>query len=149
MTNTHALRFFEENNFVYTSNVRGTSPFIPQMGKESFKIIEMPTTLPTLDEVVGIAGTEMTSLGKFYLNALSEGLNILTVHTELEGNKWSRLLEMFIEKTLDRGFKYSRIIDIAVELKNNQNIPVCEVVYGQIEGRAGEVCLQQPLPEAE
>ncbi|MCX5812908.1 MAG: polysaccharide deacetylase family protein [Proteobacteria bacterium] len=142
MTNPHALRFFEENNFVYTSNVRGTSPFFPEMGRKSFGILEIPTTLPTLDEVVGIAGTEIISLGKFYLNALTEGLNILTVHTELEGKKWSRLLEMFIEETLELGYTYKRIIDIAVELKNNKNIPVCEAVYGQIEGRAGEVCLQ-------
>jgi len=143
MINSHALRFFEENNFVYTSNVRGTSPFFPEMGKESFGILEIPTTLPTLDEVVGIAGTEITSLYKFYLNSMSEGMNILTIHTELEGNKWSRLLEMFIEKTLELGFTYKRIIDIANELlKNNEKIPVCENIYGHIEGRAGEVCLQ-------
>jgi undecaprenyl phosphate-alpha-L-ara4FN deformylase len=148
MINPYALRFFEENKFLYTSNIRGTSPFFPKMGKESFGILEIPTTLPTLDEVVGVAGTETTSLGKFYLNALTKGLNILTVHTELEGNKWSHLLEMFIEKTLELGFTYKKIIDIAIELKNDKNIPVCEVVYGHIEGRAGEVSLQQTLPKA-
>jgi undecaprenyl phosphate-alpha-L-ara4FN deformylase len=149
MINSHALRFFEENNFVYTSNARGISPFFPEIGRESFEILEIPTTLPTLDEVVGVAGTEIKSLCEFYLNTLTEGLNILTVHTELEGKKWSCLLEMFIEKTLELGFTYKRIIDIAVELKNNKNIPVCEVAYGHIEGRAGEVCLQQALPETE
>jgi peptidoglycan/xylan/chitin deacetylase (PgdA/CDA1 family) len=147
MTNTHALRFFEENNFIYTSNVRGKSPFFPEMGKESFGILEIPTTLPTLDEVVGIVGTGIISLGNFYLNTLTGGLNILTIHTELEGKKWSHLLEMLIEKTLELGFTYKRIIDIAIELKNNKNSPVCETVYGHIEGRAGEVCLQQTLPK--
>lgn len=148
MTNTHALRFFEENNFIYTSNVRGTSPFFPEMGGESFRILEIPTTLPTLDEVVGIAGTEIASLCRFYLNSLTGYLNILTVHTELEGNKWSRLLETFIEKTLELGFAYKRIMDIAIELRNSKNVPVYETVYGHIEGRAGEVCLQKNLTKA-
>ncbi|MCX5806942.1 MAG: polysaccharide deacetylase family protein [Proteobacteria bacterium] len=149
MINPYVLKFFEENNFVYTSNARGTSPFFPEMDKKTFRILEIPTTLPTLDEVVGIAGTEINTLAKFYLNALTDGLNILTVHTELEGKKWSHLLEMFIKKTLELGFTYKRIIDIANELKNNKNIPACETVYGYIEGRAGEVCLQQALPIAE
>lgn len=144
MINTHSLRFFEENNFVYTSNARGVSPFYPEMGNESFRILEIPTTLPTLDEVVGIEGNEITSLSEFYLNTLTttSGLNILTIHTELEGNKWSALLEIFIKKSLELGFTYKRIIDIATELKNYDDIPVCKSVYGYTKGRTGEVSLQ-------
>jgi peptidoglycan/xylan/chitin deacetylase (PgdA/CDA1 family) len=144
MINTHSLRFFEENNFVYTSNARGVSPFYPEMGNESFRILEIPTTLPTLDEVVGIEGNEITSLSEFYLNTLTTtgGLNILTIHTELEGNKWSALLEIFIKKSLELGFTYKRIIDIATELKNYDDIPVCKSVYGYTKGRTGEVSLQ-------
>jgi undecaprenyl phosphate-alpha-L-ara4FN deformylase len=148
MINPYVLKFFEENNLVYTSNTRGITPFFPEMGKETFRILEIPTTLPTLDEVVGVAGTEITSLYEFYLNTLTGGTNILTVHTELEGKKWSHLLEIFIKRTLELGFTYKRIIDIANELKNNTNIPVCETVYGYIEGRAGEVCIQKALPGA-
>ncbi len=142
MINTHSLRFFEENNFVYTSNARGVSPFYPEMGNESFRILEIPTTLPTLDEVVGIEGNEITSLSEFYLNTLTGGLNILTIHTELEGNKWSAFLEIFIKKSLELGFTYKRIIDIATELKNYDDIPVCKSVYGYTKGRTGEVSLQ-------
>jgi hypothetical protein len=114
------------------------------MGNESFRILEIPTTLPTLDEVVGIEGNEITSLSEFYLNTLTttSGLNILTIHTELEGNKWSALLEIFIKKSLELGFTYKRIIDIATELKNYDDIPVCKSVYGYTKGRTGEVSLQ-------
>lgn len=142
MINKHALRFFEDNNFSYTSNVRGISPFFPKMDGESFSILEIPTTLPTLDETIGIAGTEIISLSNFYLNNLLDGLNILTIHTQLEGNKWSGFLEIFIKKTLDLGFTYNRIIDIATELKKDESTPSCKIIYGQIEGRTGEVCLQ-------
>ena len=142
MVNAHALRFFEENGFVYTSNSRGTSPFFPEMGKDRFGILEMPTTLPTLDEVVGVAGTEIGALNRFYINALTDGLNILTIHTELEGNRWTGLLEAFLIRTLEAGFAYKKMIDVAAELRENGSVPASKVAYGYVEGRAGEVTLQ-------
>lgn len=145
MINPYALCFFEENNFVYTSNTRGVSPFFPVMSDKSFKILEIPTTLPTLDEVVGVAGYDIETLVNLYMNSLKDGLNILTVHTELEGNKWSNFLEMFIKKTLKEGFTFKRIIDIANDLIDSENIPSYKSEYGQIEGRAGEVCLQTDI----
>jgi undecaprenyl phosphate-alpha-L-ara4FN deformylase len=149
MINAHALRFFEEKNFAYTSNTRGICPFFPKMGKDNFRTLEIPTTLPTLDEVVGIAGTEIGALGSFYLNALKDGLNILTIHTELEGNRWTGLLESFVNKTLESGFAYKRLIDVATEISNEKTIPVCNVIYGYVEGRAGEVCLQGSIGSQE
>jgi undecaprenyl phosphate-alpha-L-ara4FN deformylase len=142
MVNAHALRIFEEKGFAYTSNTRGRSPFFPEMERERFHILEIPTTLPTLDEVVGIAGTEIGVLNSFYFNALTDGLNILTIHTELEGNRWTDLLEAFVKKTLESGVTYKKLIDVATELGNDETVPVCNVSYGYVEGRAGEVSLQ-------
>ena len=145
MINAHALGYFEENGFVYTSNTRGTAPFLPEMGNGRFRILEIPTTLPTLDEVVGVAGTDVGALSSFYLNALTDGINILTIHTELEGNRWTGLLEAFLIKTLESGFTYKKLIDVATEIGNSgEAVPVCKVVYGYVEGRAGEVSIQVP-----
>lgn len=142
MINHHVLRAFQENGLVYSSDTRGTAPFYPEMGGEKFHILQIPTTLPTLDEVVGIAGTDVPTLVEYYLSTLTDGLNILTVHTELEGKHWTCFLERFVKKTLELGFTYKRLIDMATELRNNENIPTCEVIYGSVEGRAGEVCRQ-------
>ncbi len=142
MINAHALRFFEETGFVYTSNTRGRTPFLPELGMDRFSILEIPTTLPTLDEVVGVAGTEIGALNNFYLNALTDGLNILTIHTELEGNRWTGLLEAFLIRTLEMGFTYKKLIDVAVELRDGGSVPVCRIAYGYVEGRAGEVTIQ-------
>ena len=117
-------------------------PFYPEMGGERFAVLQIPTTLPTLDEVVGLAGTDIPTLTAYYLDSLTDGLNILTVHTELEGKHWIGFLEGFIRKTLERGFVYKRLIDIAGEYKLNPDVPVCHVEYGFVEGRAGEVCVQ-------
>ena len=142
MINPHVLRCFQEKGLAYSSDTRGRGPFYPQMGAEKFTVLQMPTTLPTLDEVVGVAGTDTTTLVKYYLDALTEGLNILTVHTELEGKHWIGFLEMVIEEALQRGFTFSRLIDIAAAYSEKPGVPLCTVEYGYVEGRAGEVCLQ-------
>jgi undecaprenyl phosphate-alpha-L-ara4FN deformylase len=143
VVNSHALRFFSERNLLFTSNARGRSPFLPRMGGEMFPVLEIPSTLPTLDEVVGVAGTEAASLSRFFLQSLSDGLNILTVHTELEGHRWTGFLELFLKEALNKGFTFRKLGDIAVDLKAGPSLPVCDVEYGLIDGRAGEVCLQQ------
>jgi peptidoglycan/xylan/chitin deacetylase (PgdA/CDA1 family) len=143
MINSHALSFFQDKGFLYTSDTRGESPFLPEMEGRQFDILQVPTTLPTLDEVVGIAGTEVPTLTRFYLDSLKEGLNILTVHTELEGNRWTAFLDGFVEKTLELGFTYKRLIDIASMYRNLSTIPRHKIIYGYVEGRAGEVSCQQ------
>jgi len=143
MINQHALKFFEDNGFVYTSNARGRSPFYPSLDGNVFNILELPSTLPTLDEVVGIAGTDMPSLTKFFFHALKDDLNIMTVHTELEGKHWTGFLDAFLRKSLEAGFTCKRLIDIAVEYKDMPTVKTCEIQYGSVEGRAGEVCVQK------
>ncbi|OPY78941.1 MAG: putative 4-deoxy-4-formamido-L-arabinose-phosphoundecaprenol deformylase ArnD [Syntrophorhabdus sp. PtaU1.Bin153] len=143
MTNQHALRFFRNNGFVYTSDTRGRSPFFPEMGGEAFDILQIPTTLPTLDEVVGIAGTDTGSLSRFFLSSLTDGLNILTVHTELEGQRWAGFLDTLVRISLERGYTFERLIDIASRCSNRDIVAQNRIVYGYVKGRAGEVSCQE------
>jgi len=146
MINAHALNFFQENGFVYSSDTRGEMPFFPVMDNRRFNIIQIPSTLPTLDEVVGIEGDDQETLSDYFTGSLKKGLNILTIHAELEGKRWGHLLDAFILKSLSRGFKFKRLIDIAQDLKVQGNLPVCKIYFGYIRGRAGEVsCHTAPL----
>ncbi len=144
MINVHALRFFKNNGFLYSSDTRGISPFLPVIGTSEINILQIPTTLPTLDEVVGLAGYEPHLLVKHFNNLLTKDLNIITVHTELEGKRWSGFLRDFIKVTIDQGFTYVRLVDIARKVIENGDIPRCKIFYGHIEGRAGEVSCQNP-----
>ncbi len=143
MINTHAIRYFDAKGLVYTSDTRGFYPFLPVLAGERFKTLQVPSTLPTLDETVGIAGTDQTALRDYFFSLLTGGLNILTVHTELEGKHWTGFLESFIQKTLEQGYTYSPLIDIATELRSRHETPSSEIVYGHVEGRAGEVSCQR------
>jgi len=144
MINAHALAFFEERGFVYTSDTRGRTPFYPMMGGRTFKTPEIPSTLPTLDEMVGLEGNEQTGLARFFARSLTDGLNIMSVHAELEGNRWTGFLASFLDQSLERGCRYERLIDIAASLRTGGDLPVCECLYGKVRGRAGEVTLQGP-----
>jgi undecaprenyl phosphate-alpha-L-ara4FN deformylase len=143
MINSHVLRCFQEKGLAYSSDTRkGTKLFYPDMGSEKFRVLQIPTTLPTLDEVIGSIGTDIQTLVEYYNNALADGLNILTIHAEIEGKHWIGFLEEFINKTINGGATYRRLIDIAEECAQNPDVPTCCIEYGFVEGRAGEVCVQ-------
>jgi peptidoglycan/xylan/chitin deacetylase (PgdA/CDA1 family) len=142
MINAHALAFFEEHGFAYSSDTRGETPFYPRLGGRTFNIMQLPSTLPTLDEMVGLEGSDQAGLARFFAASLTPGLNIISVHTELEGNKWTPFLAAFIEECLERGYSSKRLIDISMALKEKDRLPVCDCLYGTVRGRAGEVTLQ-------
>ena len=43
----------EELGFHYASDVRGVGPFVPVVGGNEVPVPQLPTTLPTLDELIG------------------------------------------------------------------------------------------------
>ncbi len=139
-----AVEYMERARFLYTSNVRGRFPFYPEIEGRQFALLEIPSTLPTLDEVVGRKGTEPKELAQYFLSRLGENLEILTVHTELEGRRWGLFLETFITGALERGYVFSRLSDIAQTVISERSARPGRIDFGEIEGRAGEVCLQTP-----
>lgn len=135
MVNAYALRFLRIT-VLYIRAMRGHSPFYPSFEGEEFHILELPSTLPTLDEVVGVAGTDRATLTRYFLDALKDGLNIMTVHTELEGNRWAGFLDGFLRETLKSGYTYNRLIEINL-LEECKALPVetCEMRFGYVDGR--------------
>lgn len=142
--NAHALDFFEKKGFVYSSDTRGEMPFFPVMENKRFSVIQIPSTLPTLDEVVGIEGNDPITLAAYFSGLLKDGLNIFTIHAELEGNRWIDFFELFIKKAIDKGFVFKRLIDIAYVLREKETLPFCEIFYSTIKGRAGDVSCHSP-----
>lgn len=144
VTNVHALKILRSYNFVYSSDTRGHMPFYPIMDGESVPLLQIPTTLPTLDEVIGIHGNDVSTLIGYYESILTDSLNIMTIHAEIEGKNWSEFLKIFIQKTLKQKYEYLTLIEIAESLQK-KDLPYMEVFYGQINGRAGDVCIQKRL----
>ena len=52
--NRHALRLTQRMGFTYSSDGRGKFPYLPVIDGEIIACPQLPTTLPTLDELLGV-----------------------------------------------------------------------------------------------
>jgi len=126
----------------YHSCTRGTGPYLPVAGERQFKTPEIPTTWPTLDEVYGREGVEPQALVGFYRAQVRPGLNVHTVHAELEGMAHRGVLERLLD-TLLPAVECVRLLDVARTLAAD-SLPRRRVAAGCVPGRAGTVAVEQP-----
>ncbi len=136
----NALSVLDEFNFNYCSNVRGKSPHYPALGAREFKTLEIPSTLPTMDEVFGANGINDDNVAAYYLEQLKEGLNVITVHAEMEGRGKLKQFEAIIKGALEKGYKIAPMQEVRALISE---APVCEIYGGYLEGRAGKVAVQR------
>ena len=107
-------------------------------------MLEIPTTLPTLDELVGFHRCTPPDFFDLVLNRLENGRpQVLTLHAELEGGPFLGDFASFLDRCRDRGVAFFRLADWARELdKHRQDLPVFPVYQGRLPGRAGTVSRQ-------
>jgi peptidoglycan/xylan/chitin deacetylase (PgdA/CDA1 family) len=58
IANERSLAVQDRLDLLYCSDVRGEFPFLPTIGDREFMTLQIPTTLPTLDELMGAAEDE-------------------------------------------------------------------------------------------
>ncbi len=134
-----SLALQDQMGLSYCSDCRGTAPFYPVMHGQRFSTLQIPTTLPTADELLGRDGLTPDDLPEYYLKQLKPGLNVLTIHTELEGgvirNSFSRLLELLQHNNIP-------CITLAEAREQIADAPACHLSMGMIAGRSLPVALQ-------
>ena len=143
--NSLSLGVEDDADLLYASDCRGTHPFFPRTGGTSFKTLQMPTTLPTLDELIGRPEYPETGIVDHYLSLLRPGTpNVLTIHAELEGMKHLSLFRGFLQQAKARSVRFALLRDLAQDLlKTPSSIPVCDLVSGTIDGRSGTLAVQR------
>jgi len=137
---SHSLAAIDAARLRYHSCTRGTAPYRPRAAGQAFHTVEIPTTWPTLDETYGVAGTDEHALTRHYLAQLRPGLNVHTVHAEVEGLRHMASFEALLDAVRERA-PCVRLIDVAERL-DAAALPVCDVVAAPIAGRAGTVATQ-------
>jgi peptidoglycan/xylan/chitin deacetylase (PgdA/CDA1 family) len=142
--NGFSLAAYDDAALLYASDSRGTRPFFPRAGNTVYRTLQIPTTLPTLDELLGRPEYPEDRIVGHYLSLLRSGTpNILTVHAELEGMKKLALFRTFLVELLARSVEVVKLDDLARDLlKNPSAIPICDLVAGRIEGRSGTLAVQ-------
>jgi len=137
-------------DYSYCSDTRGKHgdiPFLPRFCGKTFHTLQIPSTLPTLDEVLGVNNINVNNYDEFFIGILQEGLNVHTIHAEMEGGALANVFQRFIDTCLDRGVVFKTLSEIADESRNRL-IPTCEIEEGFIPGRAGKVAIPGIMTES-
>jgi undecaprenyl phosphate-alpha-L-ara4FN deformylase len=142
--NALSLKAYDDAQLLYGSDARGTHPFFPKIGDVVFKTLQIPTTLPTLDELLGRPEYPMAQLTNFYLSKLvSDMPNAFTGHAEIEGMKHIAWFEDFLYTAQAQGVEFIKVETIAERcLANRDEIPICDLVQGSVDGRSGTMAVQ-------
>ena len=143
--NPHAIRLTQRLGFDYCTDVRGTQPFIPVVHAEITRCTQIPTTLPTLDELIGLDGLTPDNVHEHVLKlsqtAASEHRHVYTLHAELEGMKLLPVFERLLAGWRERGDELVTTRDIANQL-DPETLPRCNVEWRELPGRSGVLAAQ-------
>lgn len=131
-----SLRYHDERGLLYASDTRGVAgAFRPRIGDETFRTPQLPTNLPTLDEMWGLSAHSQAEVAQVWLELLEPDINVLTIHTEMEGMALTGLLPEFVARAREREARFCPLR----ELITGAELPVREVGPGRLPGRAGKV----------
>ena len=142
--NRHALRLLQQFGFEYCSDGRGTHPFLPVTDAELIRCPQLPTTLPTLDELLGVGGIGVDTIAAALLARTADSAgasHIFTLHAELEGMKLLPQFEQLLGGWREQGYRLTTTRAIFEALAID-DLPRHEVVYGEVPGRSGKLMLQ-------
>jgi len=146
--NRHAFRLMQRLGFEYSSDTRGTHPFIPTWQAEIIACPQLPTTLPTLDELMNRDGITLDNMARHILGLTAEPPatgHVFTLHAELEGGKWLPIFEQLLQGWQAQGYElvsmrqYLQVLDIS-------SLPRHEVVMREVEGRVGTLAVADEAP---
>ena len=138
--NERVLEAKETFNFRYNSDCRGRSVFVPAFGGRSFAP-QVPTTLPTYDEIIGHDGVTDANYNQRVLAQLQpDGLNVLTIHAEVEGIARTNLFADFLDECKTRGIRLEPLGEVLADNPARENDAIAQA---PVAGRDGDVCWQR------
>ncbi len=142
-TNNAALLALDAMSLDYRSDTRGVAPYRCVVEGQTLATPEIPTTLPTLDEVMGRRELrDDVAVREFYLGQCKpDALNVHTIHAETEGMGQLENFTALVRALKERGAKFVQLRDVAWRL-NRKELPACEVIRTTLPGRAGWISAQ-------
>jgi undecaprenyl phosphate-alpha-L-ara4FN deformylase len=113
---------------------------------KTLSCIQLPTTLPTLDEVLGrdIEGItiDLSNIAATILKLTATPRDhVFTLHAELEGQKLAPIFEQLLIGWRQQGYDLVSMVDHYQHVKN-QHLPTYPVSWGELPGRSGQLIVQ-------
>lgn len=142
--NARSLAVESERGLLFTSNSRGGSPFFPRAGGRVFQTLEIPSTLPTLDETLAWDELPTDAAQRDFYRRAPRGTDVHTIHTEVEGRSRRRLFESILDDWQADGILFPTLPELKREaLASRENVPVRDLVSTTLPGRGGTVATGQ------
>ena len=143
-SNARSREVYDEAGLLYASDTRNGPPFFPRLGGRVFQTLEIPSTLPTFDELLGRPGYPDDRIVSHYLSLLDAGqTNVLTIHAEIEGMGKRALFRALLRTCAERDVQFIRLDELAQALlADRAAIPVRDQILAPIDGRSGTVATQ-------
>ena len=142
--NPHAYRLETEFAFDYCSDTRGAAPFLPVVDGALPACPQLPTTLPTLDELIGVEGMDADQCTDYLLRLTADHpatSHVYTLHAELEGMKLARAFDHLLKGWRRQGYALSSVRTY-FETLDVTRLPRHTVTLGTVPGRSGTLALQ-------
>jgi peptidoglycan/xylan/chitin deacetylase (PgdA/CDA1 family) len=153
--NTHAFAELDEMDMLYASDGRaqlnedgsltepGMGPYRLAIGNTIQRCYQMPTTLPTLDELLGrtIDGQLINNdnIADHILKLTKQPRDhVFTLHAELEGQKLAPIFERLLIGWQAQGYRCCSMADFATTI-DAASLPIRPLQWGELPGRSGEL----------
>lgn len=156
--NEHAFAQLDAFGFAYASDGRamlsenGTltnpaaGPYHLTTADSTRSCVQLPTTLPTLDELLGrpLGNTlvdEKNIAGILLKLTEVPRDHVFTLHAELEGQKLAPIFEQLLAGWRAQGYELASMADHYKKVKDLP-LPTCPMEWGQLPGRSGNLIVQ-------
>lgn len=139
--NEHVPTIERGFGFEVASDTRGFEPFLPPGGG----VLQIPTTLPTLDELVGVNGARVDDAMRTILE-LTRATNgpqhhVFTLHAELEGGAYLSHFGALLAAWREAGFEFRTLGQVARAV-DRTSLKTSRIEAGVIQGRSGTLARQ-------
>jgi undecaprenyl phosphate-alpha-L-ara4FN deformylase len=153
--NPHAFAQLDTFGMEYSSDGRAmlnengeladqaVGPYRMQIDGKTHSCVQMPTTLPTLDELLGREHDgvviDESNIADYLLKLTSEPRNhVFTLHAELEGQKLAPIFAQLLDGWCDQGYQCVSMADYYASIRD-QKLPTHTLKWAQLPGRSGEL----------
>ncbi len=142
--NAHLLAQEEKLGVVFASDTRGKYPFYPELQKIRSSCPQIPTTLPTLVEMLGRAGVDKSNVHE-YLYADSRYIlphgHVYSVQAEQEGIEHLDIMEKLLVMWKGQEGELRPLSAVYGEL-NLDRLPCHQIGWAEMEGGDGHIAMQ-------
>jgi undecaprenyl phosphate-alpha-L-ara4FN deformylase len=146
--NPSTLALEEEFGLEFASDTRGSRPFYPMMDGMAGECLQIPTTLPTFDELIGVEGRDARGAAEEILRItrVAPCAHVFTLHAELEGGKLLGDFEWLLRAWIEDGCRPVAMRELAARV--GPSVPRHRIELEPVPGRSGLLAVQGRPTEA-